>query len=80
MSAWDEVFEGEGALPAALRERVDDLTRRLAEAEAMLAALDASYVRHQGQNEDDLRHAKDATEAVRRELDNHLGDHFRDRR
>ena len=68
-SAWDAAVEGEGDP----REQLADVRRRLAEVEARLEALDASYVRHQGQNEDDLRHARDDTERVRTELDHHLG-------
>ena len=47
-----------------LRRRLDALQRRLAQLEAQLEALDASFVRHQGQNEDDLRRAEQAVDRV----------------
>jgi multidrug resistance efflux pump len=62
-----------------LRRRLDALQRRVAQLEAQLEALDASFVRHQGQNEDDLRRAEQAVDRVGHDLTQHLDAHWRSR-
>ena len=62
-----------------LRRRLDALQRRLAQLEAQLEALDASFVRHQGQNEDDFRRAEQAVDRVGNDLTQHLDAHGRSR-
>ena len=62
-----------------LRRRLDALQRRLAQLEAQLEALDASFVRHQGQNEDDLRRAEQSVDRVGNDLTHHLDAHWRSR-
>ena len=62
-----------------LRRRLDALQRRLAQLEAQLEALDASFVRHQGQNEDDLRRVGQSADRVGHDLTHHLDAHWRSR-
>ena len=62
-----------------LRRRLDALQRRLAQLEAQLEALDASFVRHQGQNEDDFRRAEQSVDRVGNDLTQHLDAHWRSR-
>ena len=59
--------------------RPDALQRRLAQLRAQLEALDASFVRHQGQNEDDLRRAEQSVGRVGHDLNQHLDAHWRSR-
>jgi hypothetical protein len=56
---------------------VAELGRRLAQLEAQLEALDASFVRHQGQNEDDFRRAEQSIDRVGNDLPHHLDAHWR---
>ena len=62
-----------------LRRRLDTLQRRLAQLEAQLEALDTSFVRHQGQNEDDFRRAEQAVDRVGNDLTHHLDARWRSR-
>jgi hypothetical protein len=62
-----------------LRRRLEVPQRRLAQLEAQLEALDASFVRHQGQNEDDFRRAEQAVDRVGNDLTHHLDAHWRSR-
>ena len=55
-------------------------TCRPGEVEARLEALDASYVRHQGQNEAELDRLQRVIEKVEQRVDTHEGDHWRQRR
>jgi predicted nuclease with TOPRIM domain len=64
---------------AELRRRVEDLEHRLRELEAHLEALDASYVRHQGQNEAELDRLQRIAERSGEELNHHLDAHWRSR-
>ena len=56
-----------------------ELERRLAQLEARLEAVDESFVRHQGQNEDDFRRAEQTVDRVGNELNHHLDAHWRSR-
>jgi uncharacterized protein YlxW (UPF0749 family) len=68
-----------GAELLALRQEVRVLQRRLEQLEAQLEALDASFVRHQGQNEDDFRRAEQSVDRVGDDLSHHLDAHWRSR-
>jgi chromosome segregation ATPase len=57
--------------------RVDASQERGGELEARLEALDASFVRHQGQNEDDLRRAEQTVDRVGQDLSRHEDAHWR---
>jgi uncharacterized coiled-coil protein SlyX len=56
-----------------------ELERRLAEAEAQLEALDASYVRSQGQHESELDRLQRIIERVSEDLTRHQDAHWRSR-
>ncbi len=62
-----------------LDRRLDALQHRLEQLEAQVEALDASFVRHQGQNEDDFRRAEQAVDRVGHDLTHHLDAHWRSR-
>jgi hypothetical protein len=77
--AQDDAGEAVERRVLALESRVAAQGRELHTLEAKVEALDASFVRHQGQNEDDFRRAGEAVDRVGQDLSTHLDAHWRSR-
>jgi chromosome segregation ATPase len=86
LAALNRLLTAQGERLARLEARVErldahssELAREVLDVIARVDALDASFVRHQGQNEDDFRRAEQTVDRVGQDLSRHEDAHWRSR-